>query len=103
MAAKVTKPFMSDSKKLALVHISPLIIEDHGDYKMQTNHSGSRCCRLLFSKLYSKSQVKPMYDEIRQLATAKLIPYREIYAVNPTIELSAFIDCLVYLSTVTPN
>jgi hypothetical protein len=76
LKAKLSTDYMSNSKKLTGVHISPVFIENIDDngsqYRMEYSNAGALGVRLRFTKPYSSNQLKAIAGEIRTLAKAKL-------------------------------
>lgn len=98
LKAVISKAFMSNSFKLTHVHISPVTIEQNDEYAMEINHARANCVKLVFSKPYTKKQVKGMCVEINELAAKKLPYYEELLSNAPTKELIAIVECLQTLT-----
>ncbi len=87
------------SKKIGSVHISPVTIEDCGEYKMELTRASDRCITLHLSKPYIlATQWGKMMEDVR----AKAEDWRSICyptSANCSPEVLGFWGAIDYLST----
>lgn len=91
MIGKAVPHYTTGQKKLSVLHISPVTLENYDGTILQLSRSSDRCVRLYFSKPYTSAQRRAMYAEIRHLAAEKLLV--QVHD-SSNLEQTALIECL---------